>query len=227
MNCVNKDFAKVIEGFSVLSAAEEKALAVKIQAGDKKALDKLVNSNLRFVVKIAHEYERCNLELDDLVSEGTTGLIAAAKKINPNYNVRFISYAVYYIRDAIQKAIRLTSTGFKFSAGNYKEMANLKFECLDAVRDKDSGYTLFDSLEDTVNLNPEDACIKNHFLNKINDYLNLLSFKERYIIERRFGLNGEEVMSLSKIGSKLNISKEGVRYIERKMLNEMKDLLAV
>ncbi len=78
--------------------------------GDKKARDKLVQSNLRFVVNVAKEYQGRGLSLSELINEGNFGLIKAAEKFDPTKNVKFISYAVWWIRQSIMKAV-LENTG--------------------------------------------------------------------------------------------------------------------
>ena len=90
---------------SLLSAEEERALAQKIQQGDSRALNRLVEANLRFVVTIANQYKGKGLQMDDLVSEGNIGLMKAASRFNPDKGTRFVNYAVVHIRQQIEKAI--------------------------------------------------------------------------------------------------------------------------
>ncbi len=80
-------------------------LVYKAHKGDQKAFNKIVKSNLRFVVNIATEYRNAGLSLDELVSEGNLGLIRAVEKFNPDLGYKFTTYAVWWIRQAIQKAL--------------------------------------------------------------------------------------------------------------------------
>lgn len=89
---------------SPLSRGEEAALADRIQAGDRQALDQLVRANLRFVVSIAHHYERL-LELPELIAAGNLGLVIAAERFDPSRGCKFITYAVWWIRQSILQAI--------------------------------------------------------------------------------------------------------------------------
>ena len=94
-------YLEQIAKFSQLTPQEEKDLGYLIQKGDKKAQGKLVESNLRFVVSYVKKYRGMGLSLPDLINEGNLGLIEAAKRFDPSKNVKFISYAVWWIRQAI------------------------------------------------------------------------------------------------------------------------------
>ena len=94
-------YLKEISKIPLLTADEEKVLGERVQKGDTAALQKLVESNLRFVIKIAKKYRGFGLSFLDLINEGNLGLIEAARRFDPERNVRFTSYAVWWIRQAI------------------------------------------------------------------------------------------------------------------------------
>jgi RNA polymerase primary sigma factor len=98
-------YLKEISQYPLIDRAEEARLAVAIRDGDGDALDKLVRSNLRFVVSVAKKYQNQGVPLSDLINEGNMGLIRAAHKFDESKGIKFISYAVWWIRQAILQAL--------------------------------------------------------------------------------------------------------------------------
>jgi RNA polymerase primary sigma factor len=101
LNVYIRDIAK----FKPLAAEQEKELGRRIREGDQEALDRLVEANLRFVVHYAKRYRGLGLAYMDLIHEGSLGLMEAAKRFDPERNVKFISYAVWWVRQAIFHAL--------------------------------------------------------------------------------------------------------------------------
>jgi RNA polymerase primary sigma factor len=98
-------YLKDISQYPLISRDEEAALARRIRVDDQEALDKLVRSNLRFVVSVAKKYQNQGVSLSDLINEGNLGLIRAAHKFDETKGIKFISYAVWWIRQAILQAL--------------------------------------------------------------------------------------------------------------------------
>ncbi|MGD2136072.1 MAG: RNA polymerase sigma factor RpoD/SigA [Gemmatimonadales bacterium] len=98
-------YLREISQYPLISREDEVALAKRIRKSDEEALDKLVRSNLRFVVSVAKKYQNQGVSLSDLINEGNLGLIRAAHKFDETKGIKFISYAVWWIRQAILQAL--------------------------------------------------------------------------------------------------------------------------
>jgi RNA polymerase primary sigma factor len=118
-----KKYLQEISKLPRITPDEEKVLGDRIQRGDKEALRKLVEANLRFVVSFAKKYRNCGLSFLDLINEGNIGLIEAAKRFNPKKNVKFITYAVWWVRQAIIHALSDQSGAFRLP----QKQANLLY----------------------------------------------------------------------------------------------------
>jgi len=118
-----KKYLKEIAKLPRISVKEERELGARIQQGDKAALKKLVEANLRFVVSFAKRYRGCGLSFLDLINEGNVGLIEAAKRYDPGKNVKFITYAVWWIRQSIIHALSDQSGPFRLP----QKQANLLY----------------------------------------------------------------------------------------------------
>ncbi len=100
-----KNYFKDLRKLEQLSGAEQTELAIKAKAGDRKALDRLVKCNLRFVLTIAKEYQYGNVDIEDLINEGNIGLIKAIDRFDAEKGFKFISYAVWWVRQSIMQYI--------------------------------------------------------------------------------------------------------------------------
>ncbi|MBD3319844.1 MAG: sigma-70 family RNA polymerase sigma factor [Chitinivibrionales bacterium] len=121
-------YMREIAKYRPLTTAEEAELARKIKAGDSTALRRLVKSNLRFVVSVARTYDHQGLPLADLINEGNIGLIKAAHKFDDKKNFRFISYAVWWVRQAILKALADQSRTVKLPVNKVGHLQNVDRE---------------------------------------------------------------------------------------------------
>jgi len=118
-----KKYLKEISRLPRITAEEERVLGRKIQKGDQKALRRLVEANLRFVVSYAKRYRGCGMSFLDLINEGNIGLIEAAKRFDAAKNVKFITYAVWWVRQAIIHALSDQSGAFRLP----QKQANLLY----------------------------------------------------------------------------------------------------
>jgi len=119
-------YLKEINRIKLLSADKEIELAKKANAGDKHALTQIVNANLRFVVSVAKQYQNQGLLLDDLINEGNLGLIKAAEKFDETKGFRFISYAVWWIRQAIAQAIADNARMMRLPQNKVNDLTKIK-----------------------------------------------------------------------------------------------------
>lgn len=119
-------YLKDINRIPLLTAEEEKKLAVEARNGSKSAKNKLVNANLRFVVAIAKTYQGRGFELMDLISEGNLGLMTAVDHFDVSKGYKFISYAVWWIRQSIQKAIYDRSRAIRLPMNKVNELYQIE-----------------------------------------------------------------------------------------------------
>ena len=119
-------YLKEINKIPLLTREEETELAIKASQGDKAAKDKIIRGNLRFVVNIAKKYQNNGLDFSDLISEGNIGLITAIEHFDVNKGYHFISYAVWWIRQAILKAICEKSRAIRLPLNRANELVRIE-----------------------------------------------------------------------------------------------------
>lgn len=117
-----------IQNEKLLSENEERELAIRVQNGDEKAREQLVNANLRFVVKIAKEYQGLGLPLSELISEGNVGLLCAVDKYNASKGIRFVSYAIWWIRQSILKSLGEKGRAIRLPQNRVMDYSRIKNE---------------------------------------------------------------------------------------------------
>ena len=219
-----KTYYDELKRYKPISRAKEKELIYKAKNGDIKAQNEILTANLRFVFNIASRYKGNGTAISDLISEGNLGLIKAIQKFDPDKDVKFISYAVWWVRNSMQEFIK-------------KRQA-----CLNIEKEEDSlnspvdTYYLKDSEDDyiikkeTVLSNEEDEERNELHKNQkkiVDKLLGNLSERERFIIEQYYGINGEE-KNLEEIGNMLGITKERVRQIKACSLTKLRsDILLI
>ena len=120
-------YLKEINRIPLLSNEEETELALKAAKGDKLAKNKIVSANLRFVVSVAKKYQNKGLELEDLISEGNVGLLIAIDKFDVSKGYHFISYAVWWIRQAILKAISEKGRSIRLPQNRLDDISQIEF----------------------------------------------------------------------------------------------------
>ena len=144
-----------IESSVGLSSKEEVAIAVRIQEGDEEALTELVKANLRFVVSVAKGYQNLGLPLSDLINEGNLGLMVAAKRFDGSKGFKFISYAVWWIRQSILQALAEQSRIVRLPLNRIGELTKVN-KCMTKLEQRLGRVPEVDEIAEELNSNPDD-----------------------------------------------------------------------
>jgi RNA polymerase primary sigma factor len=200
-----------------LTIDEERALGSRIQLHqDEDALGRLVEANLRFVVAYAKRYRGHGVSFLDLIHEGNLGLIEAARRFDPTRNVKFITYAVWWIRESMMHVLSEQMRAVSFppklfaTLGHGGEDVSLS-EPL--AGDGNDGPALADVLP--LDQTPiDDEIMRQTDAHDLSEALRDLNGKEREVVRLRYGLEDDEPRTLQEIGDQLHLSRERVRQIE-------------
>jgi len=213
----------------------------------KVLLDELVIGNLRFVISVAKAYQNQGMDVLDLISEGNIGLMKAAEKFDPNSGVKFISYAVWWVKQSIiaslndnSRTIRLPSNIVQESQKQKKEEKNNDFDFVveNEVEQflpnlpftvglyneiNEDGDQLIDILPNKNADNPEDILnTSEEIKKKVNMMLSVLDDREKTIIEKYYGLTGVE-SNLEDLGEEFGCTKERVRQLKDKAIKKLRN----
>ena len=192
-----------------LTDEEERQLGERIAQGDHNALEKLVTANLGFVVSVARQYQDNGLALDDLVSEGNLALMLAAGKWKPEKGIRFVQYAVWDIRKAIERAIE--------QQGNiiHDAPASVGFtnSCVDMAVAKSNR-----NADESVSFLSADT--------ELTGSLGCLNERERKVIILYYGL-GTDALTMMEIANEMGLKRERVRQIRKKAERKLRKPLTM
>lgn len=194
-----------------LSQEEEKELLEKLNIGDDEARKKLVEKNLRLVVYIAKKFENSGVNIEDLISIGTIGLMKGVNSFNLDKNIKLATYASRCIENEILMHLRKTQR-IKTEV-SIDEPINTDSEGNDLAlgdilgSDNDS---LFKQVEDNDNKKIVSLAIKN------------LDLREKEIMELRYGFDGKKELTQKEVADKLGISQSYISRIEKKVINRLK-----
>jgi RNA polymerase primary sigma factor len=254
-------YLKEISRHKLLSGYEEIELARAIKAGDAAAKRRLIQANLRLVVSVAKRYRNQGISFQDLVQEGSLGLMRAVEKFDPERGNKFSTYATWWIRQAVTRAVANKSRtirvpvhmndtisklrkadrqlsqelGRRATSSELSEAVGISVEkillamgsdrmplSLDSLCSEESDNPLLDAIEDPSTPSPYEAASKGLLLSHLAEAMSHLTAWERSVVERRFGLNGQNQQSANEVTLSLRISRAELRQIEYRAMQKLR-----
>lgn len=260
-------YLRQIHQSPLLSAAEEKALARKIiNDNDPVAREQMVRANLRLVVNIAKHYINRGLCLTDLIEEGNIGLLKAVEGFDPDNGARFSTYASWWIKQAIKRALINSVQPIHIPAYMVEMMSKLKaamreleeqlgrLPSIDELSEHmkisakklriirkavkaynsptqsgsaDGELTINEMVADTNNPPPDEIVCGEDELRRLAELLESIDSRAAKILRLRYGLEGDDPLTLKEIGQKIGLTRERVRQIEHEALQKLRDAMLV
>jgi RNA polymerase primary sigma factor len=201
---------------ALLSAEQEAALAGRIQKGDERALNRLVEANLRFVVSIAKQYQHQGLPMEDLVSEGNIGLLKAATKFDASRGLRFVNYAVVFVRQQIEKALKAEG-----SEKRVERAADGQTRSVDAPLGRRSNMSLLSVLADANVAQTDERVYNSAVAAAVEHALQSLGERESRVVNAYFGID-QDHLTMAEIAADMGLKRERVRQIRDRAVRRLK-----
>ncbi len=256
-----KMYLKEIGRIALLTAEEEVELAKRMEAGDVRAKRKLAEANLRLVVSIAKRYVGRGMHFLDLIQEGNMGLMKAVEKFDYTRGFKFSTYATWWIRQAITRAIAdqartiripvhmvetinklvrvqrqlIQELGREPTNEEIAEAMGIEIEKVQDVRKiaqepisletpigEEEDSHLGDFIEDDTAVAPDEAADFTMLREQLDEILATLTYRERKVLELRFGLVDGTPRTLEEVGREFDVTRERIRQIEAKALRKLK-----
>lgn len=196
--------------------AEDAALARKAQGGDGRALDKVIGANMGFVIMLAKEYQNQNVDLDDLVSEGSIALMNAVLKWDPERTESLVAYAVYDIRKAMEQAIEREGNVVRIPEGK-----DGRIKSIDAPLRPGHTRSLGETMPQKLQPEPSEDVDNEAISLSIDESMASLSERERQVIKLFYGI-GCPHLTMAEIGDEMGLKRERVRQIRKKAERKMR-----
>ena len=216
-------YLREIGKLPLLTVDEERELGARIQRErDQAAISRLVESNLRFVVSYAKRYRGAGVSFLDLIHEGNLGLIEAAKRFDPGRNVKFITYAVWWIREAMMHVLSEQTRAFSFPPRLFSVLGAGDDVSLSEPVTPDGSRRLGDTLPQEQVPPVEQEMIRQADLDELAAAVSDLDGKEREVVRLRFGLEDDQPRTLQEIGDRMRLSRERVRQIEARAKEKLR-----
>ena len=200
----------------LLTPEQEQQLSERIKKGDQRALNRMVEANLRFVVTIASQYQGKGLPMDDLLSEGNMGLMKAARKFDAARGLRFVSYAAPFIRQQIEKALKKETDEERLEGTREGGTRSV-----DAPLGSKNNVSLLSVL---VNASSPlaDGRVHSAVVASAAEYaLRCLNERERRVVAAFFGVE-TEALTMQEIADDMGLQRERVRQIRDKAVRHMR-----
>lgn len=242
-----QNYLKDLRKIKVMTPEREKELSEligskKLSSEEQKKVEtELVEGNLRFVITIAKQYQNQGLELSDLIAEGNLGLIKAIRNFDWSKKLRFISYAVWWVRQSILQSLNENARTIRLPVNVVQDLHKAKKELESKgteLEDRFANLPKTTNIEETINedgdtlldiiVNPDAskpddfADTKDILKEKLFNIMSVLDERERIIVEDYFGMTGSS-RTLEDIGNDFNLTKERVRQIKEKALRKLRN----
>jgi RNA polymerase primary sigma factor len=256
-------YLRQIGRWRLLTHEEEIDLGRRIREGDETARSKLIEKNLRLVIPVAKKYRGMGLPFGDLIQEGNTGLMRAADKFDPEKGFRFSTYATWWIRQAVQRAVadkgrtirvpvhmgekirKMARTYNELSTQLTREPTDEEVaerlawdvdrvkEVKSAIPDATSLNQLLSSEEDSSELGDLvedehesgtlDEVVRELETRRLMESVEQLPERQRHVLVRRYGLDGEKPATLADLSEELEVSRERVRQVQCEAEQSLRD----
>ncbi len=200
----------------LLSEEEERMLSARIRKGNERALQKLIAANLRFVVAIARQYQGKGLDMDDLVSEGNMGLMKAARKFDGERGLRFVNYAVVFVRQQIEKALKSES-----SERRVETAMSGHTRSVDAPLSNKNNLSLLSVLVDANSPLADERVYNANVAAAVEYALSLLDEREAQVVNAYFGID-QEHLTMAEIAVDMGLKRERVRQIRNRAIRSLR-----
>ena len=250
-----QQYIRDIKKIPVITHERQEEIFVELQNKNiskeqkKKLHDELVRGNLRFVISVSKAYQNQGMDLLDIVSEGNIGLIKAAERFDPSSGLKFISYAVWWVRQSIMQSLNDNCRTIRIPSNLVQDAQKAKKDSIseednffvnDSEEDiivsptlpycvglykeiNEEGDQLIDIIPNNNSENPEDIMnTPEEIKKKVSLMLNVLDEREKTIIERYYGLTGVEC-NLEDLGEEFGCTKERIRQLRDKAIKKLRN----